>query len=66
MLPPRVLTGICVLIAAVWAASIAMDMVNPSYEPDPAINAIFGGTIGTALTLGRKGEPERDPKGRRR
>lgn len=62
MLPPKVLTGLCVLVAAVWAVSIGASMLNPNYEPDPAINAIFGGTIGTALTLGRK----EDSKGRRR
>jgi hypothetical protein len=56
MIPQKVLTGICVLVAAVWAASIVLDMVNPEYSPDPAINAIFGGTIGTALTLGHKEE----------
>lgn len=59
MIPPKVLTGICVLVATVWAASIVMDMVNPTYSPDPAINAIFGGTIGTALTLGHKDEQKK-------
>lgn len=54
MIPPRVLTGICILVAGVWATSIVLDMIRPSYQPDPAINAIFGGTIGTALTLGRR------------
>lgn len=66
MLPPRVLTGLCVLVAAIWAASIVLDMVDPDYQPDPAINAIFGGTIGTALTLGRRDEHRRDEQKRRR
>ena len=66
MLPPKVLTGLCVLVAAVWAASIVLDMVNPEYQPDPAINAIFGGTIGTALTLGRRDERERERERDRR
>jgi hypothetical protein len=63
VIPQRVLTGICVLVATVWAASIVLDMINPEYQPDPAINAIFGGTIGTALTLGHK--EERDARKRR-
>lgn len=58
MIPPKVLTGICIMVAGVWATSIVLDMFNPEYQPDPAINAIFGGTIGTALTLGRKDEKE--------
>lgn len=66
MLHPKVLTGLCVLVATVWAASIVLDMVNPEYQPDPAINAIFGGTIGTALTLGRRDERDRPDRGRRR
>lgn len=61
MIPPKVLTGICVLVAGVWAASIVLTMVDDDYSPDPGINAIFGGTIGTALTLGRKDEKERKP-----
>jgi hypothetical protein len=63
VLPPRVLTGICVLVAVVWAVSTFYDMASSTYEPDPAINAIFGGTIGTALAIGRKEEQQ---KGRRR
>lgn len=54
MLPPRVLTGICILVAVIWATSTLWDMASKDYEPDPAINAIFGGTIGTALAIGRK------------
>lgn len=60
MLHPKVLTGICIMVAGVWAASIVMDMVSPEYEPDPGINAIFGGTIGTALTLGRREENQKN------
>lgn len=66
MIPPKVLTGICVMVAAVWATSMAFDIISPTYEPDPGINAIFGGTIGTALTLGRKDEKEQRANGRRR
>jgi hypothetical protein len=50
------------MVAGIWATSILVDMFNPAYQPDPAINAIFGGTIGTALTLGRKDERERAKK----
>jgi hypothetical protein len=67
MLPPKVLTGLCVLVASVWATSIVLDMVKPDYQPDPAINAIFGGTIGTALTLGhRDGRDDRNNRRGRR
>lgn len=60
MVPPKVITGICVLVAVVWAASILLSMADQDYSPDPAINAIFGGTIGTALTLGHKNEEKRE------
>lgn len=54
------------MVAGIWASSILMDMFNPAYQPDPAINAIFGGTIGTALTLGRKDNDRNDRGGRRK
>ena len=53
MIPRPVVTGLCILVAFVWATSIGLSMVNPDYKPDPAINAIFGGVIGTALALGK-------------
>lgn len=63
MLPPRVVAGICILVATLWALSTARDIVDDTYQPDPAINAVFGGVIGTALTLGKNsGEPKKPSK----
>ena len=54
MLSQRVVTGICILVAVVWSLSMARQIVDDGYKPDPSINAVFGGTIGTALALGGK------------
>lgn len=64
MLSQRVVTRICILVAVLWAASVARDIIDPGYSPDPTLNAIFGGTIGTAMTLGGKKEGKHShPKG---
>lgn len=64
ILSSRTVTALCVLVATVWAASIGLSMVRPDYDPDPAINAIFGGVIGTALTLGGRSSGADDSKKR--
>lgn len=66
MLPPRVVAGICILVATLWALSTARDIVDDSYKPDPSINAVFGGVIGTALTLGKNQGESKKAKGRDR
>lgn len=62
MLSQRVVTGICITVTALWGGSVARQIVDDSYKPDPAINAVFGGTVGTALALGGKNQtkPERE------
>lgn len=54
MLSGRVRTGLCILVAAVWATSILMSWFNPEYKPDPTLNAMFASIIGFAITLGGK------------
>lgn len=61
MLSGRVLTGLCILVAVVWAASIGRSIIDDGYKPDPAINGIFGGVIGTAVALGGKNTGEKTP-----
>lgn len=65
VLSPRIRTGIVVLVAALWAASTVTDMVNPNYQPDPALNGLFGLVVGAALAAGKKDEDDDTTRRRR-
>lgn len=66
MLSGRVRTGLCVLVAGVWTVSISRQMLDPSFHPDPAVNAVFSTVIGAAITLGGKEKETKKPPPERR
>lgn len=54
MLDGRIRDVVVVIVGVGWVASIFGSIVNPSYEPDPSINAAFALVIGAVLGVGRK------------
>lgn len=37
---------IALLVAGIWAVSVIVDMINPSYETPIAIHGLMGGIVG--------------------
>jgi uncharacterized membrane protein YqgA involved in biofilm formation len=54
MLNERVRTVLISVITGVWVVSIGLSMVNPAYDPDPSVNAVFALVIGTGFGLGKR------------
>lgn len=50
----RIKLGLCVLVAAAWAANVTLSMLRPAYESDPAINVAFTAVLGIVLATGGK------------
>jgi hypothetical protein len=61
MLSGKVRTGLCILVALVWTISIARQLFDPDFKPDPAVNAVFSTVIGAAITLGGKERQDKKP-----
>jgi hypothetical protein len=58
---PRLYQGIVVLVTAVWVANLVAGVLPIGYDPDPAINGIFGVIVGGAMVLHRNGhKPNQD------
>lgn len=54
MIPKRLVTAIVVLISVVFTINYGAQFVVTGYQPDPAITAVFGAIVGTALALSRR------------
>lgn len=66
MVSGRLRTGLCVLVAVLWAASVARQILDPEFHPDPAINAVFSTVIGAVVVLGGKEKQEKKTPPQRR
>jgi hypothetical protein len=60
MVSGRIRTGLCLLVAVLWATSVARQIFDPTFKPDPAINAVFSTVIGAVVVLGGKDNKEKD------
>lgn len=61
MVSGRLRAGLCVLVAILWGASVARQIFDPAFKPDPAINAVFSTVIGAVVVLGGKEKEEKKP-----
>lgn len=61
MVHGRLRAGLCCLVAGLWGASVGRQIFDPSFHPDPAINAVFSTVIGAVVVLGGKEKPENPP-----